>query len=140
MTKIITHEIAEDKARIVDAPVARVTVDRSFELPRAIYAATVAAYLGFIAIMAAGFGNPKMVIPTAIFALFVVAGFGVPAVWTRIAPDHRSKPMTTSRFARDGIMTHTGRLTGRDATIQVLILPVLIVLWGLAVVTIAALV
>jgi hypothetical protein len=37
-------------------------------------------------------------------------------------------------------MTNTGRLNAREATIQMLILPVLIVIWGLAVVTIAALV
>jgi hypothetical protein len=37
-------------------------------------------------------------------------------------------------------MTNTGRLAPRDATIQVLILPVLLVTWGLAVAVIAAVV
>ena len=43
-------------------------------------------------------------------------------------------------FAVNGIMTHTGRLAARDATIQMLILPVLLVVWGLTVAVIAAIV
>jgi hypothetical protein len=37
-----------------------------------------------------------------------------------------------------GIATYTGRLNGRDAAVQMLILPVLILGWGMAVVTIRA--
>jgi hypothetical protein len=37
-------------------------------------------------------------------------------------------------------MTNTGRLSARDATTQVLILPVLLVIWGIAVAVIAAIV
>jgi hypothetical protein len=37
-------------------------------------------------------------------------------------------------------MTNTGRLAPRDATIQVLILPVLLVCWGIAIAVIAAIV
>jgi len=38
---------------------------------------------------------------------------------------------------RGGIDTHTGRLKGRDAAVQMMILPVLIVAWGSAVLVIA---
>jgi hypothetical protein len=37
-------------------------------------------------------------------------------------------------------MTNTGRLAPRDAAVQMLILPVLLVVWGLAVAVIAAVV
>jgi hypothetical protein len=74
----------------------------------------------------------------------VVGMFGVPAVWTRIKSaglaDNETKPLTMGQFAKDGIMTATGRLAPRDAAIQMLILPVLIVLWGIATVTIAGIV
>jgi hypothetical protein len=75
----------------------------------------------------------------AIIVLLIVAAFGVPAIWTRLR-DNASEPQTLGEFETRGIMTNTGRLAPRDATIQVLILPVLLVTWGLAVAVIAAVV
>ncbi|NVE94511.1 hypothetical protein [Altererythrobacter lutimaris] len=138
MSRLISTELIDQKARIVEAPVKQVVVDRTFELPRGLYIATVACYIGFLGIMAAAFSTPGLIIPMAIFAFFIVAGFAIPTIWTRLKPDHKSAAKSASRFASEGIMTNTGRLAPRDAAIQVLILPVLIVLWGLAVVMIAA--
>lgn len=138
MSKLISNELLDQKARIVDAPVQPVEVDRTFELPRALYGTTVACYLGFLAITATAFSNPGLIIPMAIFAFFIVAGFGIPTIWTRLNPETKSRAKGWGKFQQEGIMTHTGRLAPRDAAIQMLILPVLIVLWGLAVVMIAA--
>jgi hypothetical protein len=80
-----------------------------------------------------------LAIPMAIFVVFIIAGFGVPALWTRLA-GNTSAPQTMGEFEARGIQTNTGRLAARDATIQVLILPVLLVVWGLAIAVIAALV
>ncbi len=88
--------------------------------------------------MAIGLASPGLAIPMAIFALFIVAGFGVPALWTGIAPDHGKRPLKLQQLMRRGIATYTGRLEGGDAAIQMLILPVLILGWGMAVVTIRA--
>lgn len=143
MSRQVQEQIARGKARIVKAPVTQGAsapqVDRSFGLPKALYIGTVAGYLGFLAITGAAFMNPALAIPMGIFALFIVAGFGVPAIWTQIKGSE-SRLLTMSEFETKGIMTHTGRLAARDAAIQVLILPVLIVLWATAVVIIAALV
>ena len=143
MSKHLQDQLVSGKARIVEAPAQKarhqVEVDRNFELPTAYYGATVGLYFAFLAVMFAGFGNPGLVIPMAIFAVFIVGMFGVPAVWTRFKGND-TRPLTTGQFAKDGIMTLTGRLAPRDAAIQMLILPVLIVMWGIAVVTIAALV
>ncbi|MGB3807140.1 MAG: hypothetical protein WA936_08070 [Erythrobacter sp.] len=152
MTQQVHDKIATGAARVVpepaiaapavarpNAPRHQVEIDRNFELPTGLFGATVALYLGFLAVMFAGFGNPGLVIPMAIFALFIVAGFGVPALWVRLR-DNDSAPMTAARFKADGIVTHTGRLAPRDAAIQMLILPTLIVGWGCTVVVIAALV
>ncbi len=144
MSELVKEFVETGKAKIVDAPEVEasprheVERDRSFELPTGLYATTVACYLGFLGLTLAAFAAPGLAIPMAIFAFFIFAGFGVPAIWTRLKPDGVSRPMTWGRFGKEGVMTHTGRLAARDATIQMLILPVLIVLWGMAVVTIAA--
>ena len=137
MSKLNTREVILEKARVVEAPRAPTVVDRTFELPVGLYVATVAAYLGFLAITALAFSSPGLIIPMAIFGFVIVAGFGVPTIWTRMR-ENESKPHTWAAFSGKGIMTHTGPLAARDASIQVLILPVLILLWGIAVVTIAA--
>jgi len=142
MAEQLTREQIAEAARIHAAPPRPRTdpVDRTFELPKGLYFVTVGLYLGFIAMLGTAFANPGMAIPVAIFALIIVAGFGVPTIWTRLAPQTRSKPQTWARFQQEGIMTAYGRTSGRDATVQVLILPVLIFLWGVIAVTIAALV
>ncbi|TRD10533.1 hypothetical protein FGU71_00730 [Erythrobacter insulae] len=145
MSKQVHDILARGDARIVEAPANanaprnQVESDRNFGLPTALYGATVGCYLAFIGIMAAAFSTPGLIIPMVIFAAIIAAGFGVPALWTRLR-DNDSVPMTMGKFAQAGIMTNTGRLAARDATIQMLILPVLIVLWACTVVVIAALV
>lgn len=141
MSRQFTREQLHARADIVAAPLRRETsVDRTFELPPRLYAATVALYLGFVGVLGIGFGNPEMILPVAIFALFILAGFGVPALWATMAPTTDSRPLGWSRFADEGIATLTGRVKASDAVAQVLILPVLIFVWGLAVLVIAALI
>jgi hypothetical protein len=143
MSHIVHDLLARGDARIVAQPEApvrhQVEADRNFGLPTALYGATVAGYLGFLAVVGSAFANPVLAIPMAIFVVFIIAGFGVPALWTRLA-GNTSVPQTLGEFEAKGIQTNTGRLAARDATIQVLILPVLLVVWGLAVAVIAALV
>ncbi len=115
-------------------------VDRNFELPRGLYIATVGCYLTFLATTALAFSHAELIIPMAIFVLIILAGFGVPTIWTKLAPQAPARAKSWARFQREGIVSLTGHNTAGAATVQVLILPVLIVVWGLAVVTIAALV
>lgn len=130
-----------DQADVHAAPGHQPTVvDRTFELPASLYKLTVGLFLGFIALMAVSFPNMELVIPMVIFAFFIVAGFGIPTIWATMRPDHPEKPKSWSRFQADGIQTGTGKTSASAATIQVLILPVLIFLWGVAAVSIAALV
>jgi hypothetical protein len=145
MSHTVHDLIARGDARIVAQPASadpvrsQVEVDRNFGLPSALYGATVACYLGFLLVVGTAFANPELAIPMVIFTVFIGAGFGVPALWTRLR-NNPSAPPTLGEFAARGIMTHTGRLAPRDATVQVLILPVLLVVWGLSVAVIAAIV
>lgn len=145
MTRQVHDFVAEGRARLVEppelpgAPRHQVEIDRNFEMPTAFYVGTAALYLGFVGVMGAGFAAPGMVIPVAIFAVFILAFFTVPAAWTRLKNNH-SRPMSRDTFKATGIMTHTGRLAPRDAAVQMLLLPVLIVFWAITAVVIAALV
>ena len=145
MSHIVHDRIARGDARIVEHPETEARVrplaetDRNFGLPTALYAATVACYMAFLLVVGTAFASPGLAIPMAICVIFIVAGFGVPAIWTRLA-GNTTAPQTMGEFALKGIMTHTGRLAPRDAAIQMLILPVLLVVWGLVVAVIAAVV
>ena len=137
MSKNLPRELIADHAIIRERLAPQPTVvDRTFELPKGLYLGTVGLYLGFLAVMAAGLSTPGLVIPMAIFALFIIAGFGLPLVWTRLMPASGQRNMRWADLTRRGIATHTGRVSARDASVQVLILPVLIFCWGLTVVTI----
>ena len=142
MAERITRLAIADKAIVhTDLPVRQpITVDRSFELPTGIYIAMGALFFGFVAVMATGFAAPGMIVPTAIIVVFIAMFFAVPAAMMRTRPETRQKAMTWQRFKREGIATHFGPATAPDATIQVLILPALLFAWGVATVTIAALV
>lgn len=141
MTEFATRQELARVAEVVTEPgqpVIREAIDRSFELPTGLYVATVGLYLGFIGVMALAFMNPGLVLPMVIFAVFIVSFFGVPALWARMQPANPQQPMRWTTFRNKGIQTATGPLDGGAAAVQVLILPVLIFVWGVAAVTIAA--
>src|SRR3569623_2183331 len=141
MAERLNRQLVAEKAIVhAEAPVLRAPhrMDRTFELPTALYALTAAGYVGFLVLTAAAFGNPELILPMAIFFIFIAMFFGVPAMWMRMKPGNPQSLTGWDRFVRDGVQTATGRMRARDAAIQVLILPTLIFAWGLAVVTIAA--
>ena len=123
----------------IEAP-ERDSTDRTFGLPTSLYVVTVGSYLAFLGVMAVGFQSRDMVLPMVIFVAYIVMLFGVPMLWARMKPDNDSRALGWGDFMHHGVDTWTGRTSGAEATLQVLILPVLVLLWGLAVVTIAALV
>jgi len=114
--------------------------DHSFELPGGLFAASLGLFVAFLAVMTVGFGNPEMILPMAIFAVFFAGFYGIPVLFVREAPEDTNKAMTWGQFKGRGIQTLTGHLPAGEAAIQMLILPVLILFWGFACVIIAALV
>lgn len=142
MAERLTREFVAEKAVVHETLALRAptTVDRSFELPAALYVGTAAGYLGFLGLMAVCFGNPGLLLPMVIFVVFIAMAFGVAAMWMRMKPDHSQHLTSWSRFRQHGIMTAFGHTTAGAATVQVLILPGLVFAWGLAIVAIAAVV
>lgn len=143
MSEFVTRDALRHAAVIVPAPATaaqvRTDIDRTFELPTGLYVATAGLYLGFVGVMAATFGNPGLAIPLVIFTLFIIAAFGTPALWTRMKPAKTRGALTFGQLKSRGIMTATGRLDAKAAAAQVLVLPILIFAWGIAIAVIAAL-
>jgi hypothetical protein len=129
-----THPVAND------TEVPRAFFNHSFELPGGVYLASLVCFLTFLATMVIGFGNPELGIPMAIFGVFFAGFYGIPVLFVKESPAATNKALTWGQFKSRGIMTLTGRLPAHEALAQVLVLPVLIVLWGMACVVIAALV
>jgi len=138
----MAYQYSADEFKIqAKAPVMGNNVsDRTFGLPTGLYAATVGLYLAFLAVMAIGFQTREMIIPMAIFVIYIAMAFGVPALWTKLKPEHGSSPLDWATFVDRGIETESGQMKARDAAVQVLILPVLILFWGGCTVAIAAMV
>lgn len=113
---------------------------RSFDLHPALYALTFGAYMAYVAIMGLAFGeaNEDIAIPLVIFAVFIAAGFGTPALWARINTKAPGRPQSWARFQREGFECLTGHVSAKGAMVQVLIMPVLLLFWGVAVAIIAA--
>ncbi len=134
--RISTAELAQVVA-VTAAPV-QTRVDRNFGLPSGLYAATVGLYLAFIGLMAVLFANPELAIPLVVIAAFIAFGFGVAGVWAKMQPENDTRPLSWGQFSNRGIQTLSGPLTASQASVQVLILPVLILVWGLAIAVIVA--
>jgi hypothetical protein len=139
MSKHIATPALADVATVSAEP-AHTKVDRNFGLPTGLFAATVACYLAFVGLMGALFANPGLAIPLVIFAGFIIAAFGLAGWWVHMQPENDTKPLTWGQFTHRGVQTGTGLLTAGQASVQVLILPVLILFWGLSIAVIVAIV
>ena len=111
---------------------------RTFELPARLYGLTVGAYLAFLAVTAVGFASPGLIIPIAICVIYLAMAFGTPLLWARMRPEEAGRALSWNEFRRVGVMTATGRLEAGQAALQVLILPVLILAWGVTMVALYA--
>jgi hypothetical protein len=132
MTRKLHRTEIAGLARIValEAP----TVDhppRSFEMPTRLYGLTIAAYLAFLVVTAVGFASAGLTVPIAICAVYIAMAFGTPALWARIRPEGAGRALSWAEFRRSGIATATGHCDATSATLQVLVLPVMVLLWGI---------
>lgn len=129
-----------DSEELVAAPAPQAWQDYGFELPTGLYAATAALFFGFVGVLSLAFANPGMAVPFGICVAFITAFFAIPVIFVKAAPKGSAPALDWSRFREHGIATATGRCSGREAAVLVLVLPLLIFCWALAITLIAALV
>jgi hypothetical protein len=127
-------------SELVEAPAPRACTDRDFNLPAVLHGGFFGLFLAYLGVMWVGFGNPGLAISMAICLLFTAAFYVVPMLWSTMGGPNETRAMTLDHLLGQGVDTVTGRVGGGAAIAQVMVLPVLILLWGVAVVTIAALV
>ena len=129
--------LAADQAARPDGAAAFAVSTAAPDVPAAIGGLIAASYAGLIAVFFAFFARS----PLALFSIVVCAGFvavyfAIPRIFLAVEADPARRP-TLGRFMRTGIDTATGRIGGKDALIQMIIVPVLVTL-GLAAIGIIA--
>lgn len=140
MTTRVNLKVLNARNEVVAPPLARACNDQSFELPPGIYVAMALMFAGFVGVLAFAFHSNMAVSYGVIFA-FLAAYFAVPALFPRMARGHSAtKSLGWSAFRENGIVTATGHASSLEATILVLLLPFLILCFGIAVTIVAAMV
>ncbi|PKP94209.1 MAG: hypothetical protein CVT77_02990 [Alphaproteobacteria bacterium HGW-Alphaproteobacteria-16] len=134
MNMAVRREIFAD-AQVLTAPpvpLASTRADHVFDLHPALHIGVFAGFFAYLGIMWAAFGEKGLIIPFAIFTVFLAAAFIVPGWWARVAPNPGRKT-SWMEFMDEGLVSGTGRLSAGGVVVQVMIMPAMLVLWGLIV-------
>jgi hypothetical protein len=115
--------------------------DHTFELPTRLYIAMAGLFLGFVTVLTLGFSS-HMAVSYGVIAAFMVAFFAVPTIFVLTGPaeQRRTRSLRWQDFLDHGVVTGSGRISGREAMVLVLLLPFLIFCFGLIVAMSAALI
>jgi hypothetical protein len=110
-------------------------------MPNGVYVAMALCFAGAITVFALSF-HSGMAVSFGIIFFFLAAFFAIPAVFVRTSRGRggNTKARGWYEFVDRGIVTATGRTKASEAATLVLMLPVLILAWAIAVAIIAALV
>ncbi len=96
------------------------------DVPAAVGRLVVAPYVALLGVFFALFaGSPLALFSIAICSVFVAMYFAVPRIFFAVEADPARRP-SLSQFMHGGLQTLTGRTSGKDALIQMLIVPVLV--------------
>ncbi len=121
----------------VEPPLKPKPGERAFGLHPAVFGMMGGGFVAYLGLMTATFGaGHGMPVLLAICAVCLIGYFGVPLAFSRVRTGERRRAKSFSGFMAEGVQTATGRLTGGATLAQVLIMPALLVLWGVAVLVI----
>lgn len=96
------------------------------DVPAAVGRLIVAPYVALLAVFFTLFaGSPLAFFSIAVCAVFVAMYFAVPRIFFAVEADPARRP-SLSQLMHGGLQTLTGRTGGKDALIQMLIVPVLV--------------
>jgi hypothetical protein len=123
----------ETIARIVPAPTIANRGARVFDLHPAVHLMLVGCYAAFVGILLTAFMGPDLIVSAAIVILSVIALFGTPALWARVAPEDEAPKQSWAEFRTEGMDCYTGHVTAGEALAQILVLPCLLVALGAAI-------
>jgi hypothetical protein len=102
------------------------------DVPAAVGGLIVASYFALIgAFTVATIGSAQSIFAIAIVLVFAISFFTVPRIFFAIEPPAGRRP-SFQAFLHQGMETLTGHCRGRDALIQMLIVPVLLMFGALA--------
>ena len=118
------------QGEIVAAPSERACSDQTFELPGGLYAAMVAMFTGFVLVLAMVLRGGHLAVAFGVILAFIAAYFAVPWMLPRVAG---KTGLSWDEFGERGIVTASGHSSARKATVLVLLLPILIFCFGVAV-------
>jgi len=138
MTRYVARTELHTAAEIVAPPALPNRVERSFDLHPALHVGVFGGFAIYLGMMWAAFGEHALLIPFAIFFVFLAAFFVVPAMWAKV--EARTGPFASwADFQREGFTCETGHLTARETIAQVLIMPAMLLFWGVSIALIRAL-
>jgi hypothetical protein len=110
------------------------------DIPVGVGRLIVASYIGIVIAFAIGFGGGRDTnFALTIVALFVAIFLTVPRIFLGVEPKTTGRP-SLDRFLSEGMMTYTGRTGGKAALAQILIVPLCLILAGVAMSVVAAVV
>ena len=139
MSKHYSKANLQSVAVEVPAPVIPNRAERVFGLHPALFGITIGSYFLFLGIMAAAFMTADLILPFVIFVVYVVMAFGTPGVWARVRGRDAGPVQTWAQFREEGIQIQTGHLESGSAIAQVVMLPLLLVGWAVAIAVLFAL-
>ncbi len=118
-------ELTEPKAPFRSAPAVP-------DIPATVGRLLVAAYIILLTVFAVAFAHSKnSLFALAICAVFLTMYLSVPRIFLGVEPKQGKRP-DFDTFLYTGLETYTGHCSGKDAMVQILIVPVLLTLCAFA--------
>ena len=126
---LLVEPEANDNVRLL-APEARL-----FDLPPALWATMIASYVVFLLALLGATGGARAAFAIAIAAVYVAMFFGTARALLRQGPSQPDSPLQSTGAV---LQTAFGSLTRREVYAQVLIVPVVVAFFGIAIAVVGA--